>query len=242
MHIQFNKNKNLSFNLWRQARVDVYRFFNKISNTFNISRLFKKIRRYIKYDSNCQMTQTKHYQFYDELIFIMLFSYSFYIITINFIFVLFDDLNSIFTIIDNYSKRFIFFVDKFTYNIIQWINILLNKLFIIDWKLFIVIILNRNWKFLSNMWQTFFDRFDIKLFIFIVYHLYTNDIFERTNQIVEIAIRFFIINYFDVNFVLILSILQIQLNNSFNVVIDLLINEINYNFKIRETLFNITKQ
>ena len=41
---------------------------------------------------------------------------------------------------------------------------------------------------------------------------------------------------------LILSILQIQLNNFFNVVIDLSINEINYDFKIREALFNITKQ
>ena len=80
------------------------------------------------------------------------------------------------------------------------------------------------------------------MLISIVYYFQIDDISERTNQTVEIVIRFLIINYFDVNFVLILSTLQTQLNSSFNVVIDLSINEINYEFKIREILFNITKQ
>ena len=163
------------------AHVNVYRFFNKISNTFYISRLFRKIRRYVKHCSSCQMTQTKRHRFYDELMFITSFSYSFHIITINFILVLFDDLNNIFTIIDKYLKRFIFIVEKFTYNVNQWVNVLLKRLFIIDWNWFVAIISNRNSKFLSNMWQTFFDRLDIKLFIFIVYHSQTNDNFERTN-------------------------------------------------------------
>ena len=135
----------------------------------------------MKHCSCCQMTQIRRHRFYDELMFITSLSYSFHIITINFIFVLFDDLNNIFTIIDKYSKRFIFIVDKFTYNVNQWINVILNRLFIIDWNLLVVIISNRNSKFLSNIWQTFFDRFDIKLFIFIIYHSQTNDIFERTN-------------------------------------------------------------
>ena len=66
-----------------------------------------------------------------------------------------------------------------------------------------------------------------------------DNIFERTNQIVEIIIRFFIIIYSNINFVLTLLIFQTQINNFANVIIDLSINEINYEFKIRETLSSL---
>ena len=71
------------------------------------------------------------------------------------------------------------------------------------------------------------------------YYFQIDKIFEKTNQIVEIIIRFFIINYSNINFVLTLSIFQIQINNFANVIIDLSTNEINYEFKIRETLSNL---
>ena len=77
-----------------------------------------------------------------------------------------------------------------------------------------------------------------KLFIFTIYYSQTNDFFERTNQIVKIVIRFIITNYSDLNFILILSTLQTQLNNFLNVIIELFVNEINYDFKIRDTFFN----
>ena len=76
----------------------------------------------------------------------------------------------------------------------------------------------------------------------IAYHSQIDDIFERTNQTIKIAIRFFIINYSNINFVLILSSLQIQFNNFVNVVIDLSFNEINYDFKTRDAFFNLSKQ
>ena len=111
---------------------------------------------------------------------------------------------------------------------------------IIDWNLFVAIISNKNFKFLSNMWQFFFERLNIILLISTTYYFQTNKIFEKTNQIVEIIIRFLIINYSNINFVLTLSIFQAQINNFANVVIDLSINEINYEFKIRETLSSLT--
>ena len=50
------------------------------------------------------------------------------------------------------------------------------------------------------------------------------------------------INYSNVVFVLTLLSLQIQFNNLINVVTNLVFNKINYNFKIREILSNLTKQ
>ena len=62
---------------------------------------------------------------------------------------------------------------------------------------------------------------------------------KRINQIIKITLRFVIINYLNINYVLILSILTIMFNNSINVVIDLSINKIFYNFKMRDTFFEI---
>ena len=55
----------------------------------------------------------------------------------------------------------------------------------------------------------------------------------------EIALRFIIINYSNINYVLILSALTIMFNNSINVAIDLFVNEIFYGFKVRDVLFEI---
>ena len=101
------------------AHVDVHRNFNKITNTFYISRLFKKFRRYVKHCFNCQITQIKRHRFYDELMFITSFFYSFHIIIINFILILFDELNAMFIDTNKYFRRFVFIVDKFIYNVNQ---------------------------------------------------------------------------------------------------------------------------
>ena len=51
--------------------------------------------------------------------FIVSSSYSFHIIAMNFILILFDDLNVVLTIIDRFSRRMIFIIDKFIYNVNQ---------------------------------------------------------------------------------------------------------------------------
>ena len=207
--------------------------------TLFISRLSRKIRRYIKYCLNCQLTQIKRYRLYEKLMFIVSSLYFFHIIIINFILTLFENLNIVLTIIDKFFRRITFIIDKFIYNINQWNNILFDRLMITNWNMFIVIISNKNFKFLSNMWQFFFERLNIVLLTSTTYYFQIDKIFEKTNQIVEIIIRFFIINYSNINFVLTLSIFQIQINNFANVIIDLSTNEINYEFKIRETLSNL---
>ena len=55
----------------------------------------------------------------------------------------------------------------------------------------------------------------------------------------KIALRYLIIMYSNVDWVVFLSILQIQFNNSFNVVIDLLFNEVVYEFKIKKFILTL---
>ena len=90
------------------------------------------------------------------------------------------------------------------------------------------------------MWLTFFKQLGTVILASTAYHSQTNESSERTNQIVEITIRFIITNYPNINFILALPSLQAQLNNAANVATDLSPNEIIYNFRIREALTTLS--
>ena len=81
---------------------DVHRCYKRITNTLYVSRLFKKIRKYIKHCSICQLTQIKRHRLYDELNSIISFSTSFHIIVMNFILVLSNDFDALFIVICKY--------------------------------------------------------------------------------------------------------------------------------------------
>ena len=68
------------------------------------------------------------------------------------------------------------------------------------------------------------------------YHPQTNGPFERSNQTVEITIRYFIITYPDIDWWQALPSLQAQLNNSFNAATEISPNEVKYDFKINEAV------
>ena len=80
------------------------------------------------------------------------------------------------------------------------------------------------------------------MFTSIAYHAQTNDQFERSNQTVEIAIRFLTSNNSEVNIASTLSIIQSQLNNSSNASIELASNEIIYDFKVRDTISTLNQR
>ena len=218
---------------------DVHRCYERIASTLYVSRLSRKIRRYIEHCSVCQLTQIKRHRLYDELNSIVSFSTSFHIIIMDFIFVLPSDLDALLIVICKYSRRVTLIVDKKTYSASQWANALLDRLLITDWNISTAIISNRNPRFMSEMWSTFFTKLDTKLLTFIVYHFQTDGSSERINQTVKIALRYFIIMNPEINYVLALSFIQAQLNNALNVVTNLSSNEINYDFKVRDTLISL---
>lgn len=62
----------------------------------------------------------------------------------------------------------------------------------IDWSLPSELIINRDPKFLSKFWKALFTKLGVKLLYSIAYYPQTDGFSKHTNQIVEIALRFFI--------------------------------------------------
>ena len=91
---------------------EVYRNYDKISSILYISRLFRKIKKYIKHCSICQLTQTKRHKFYDELMSIISTSRFFHIIVIDFILALFEKLNITMSMTCKHSRKTSLIFDK----------------------------------------------------------------------------------------------------------------------------------
>ena len=170
--------------------------YEQIAFFWYIRDLSRYLRDYLQHCSQCKTYQTKKHVSYEFFQFILIFSMSFYTITLNFILILsktskkFDTIMSMFC---KYSKKIIIVFDKSTWTISQWKKILLNKLNIVDWKISKIIIFDKNRKFLSDMWIVIFKKLDVRFLYFIVYHFQTNEQNEKTNQIVEIVFRFHLI-------------------------------------------------
>ena len=71
------------------------------------------------------------------------------------------------------------------------------------------------------------------------YHFQIDDLSEWSNQIVEVTLRFLITENSNIDWIEILSTLQLRLNNSLNVVTELTLNEIIYDFKVREVMTTV---
>ena len=65
-----------------------------------------------------------------------------------------------------------------------------------------------------------------------IYHFQTDEQSERTNQIVKIALKYFLMKNDVIDFITLLSSIQAIMNNSANVFTDVFSNEILYKFKV----------
>ena len=194
---------------------------------------------YIVYCLDCQLNQIKRHSIYDEFISIIIFAISFHTIIINFIIVLSEIKNgyNIFLIvICKFIKRVLLIFEKNTWNVAQWTKIFIKTLIEHDWNIFKFIINNRNSKFMSKFWNAIFNKMNVSMLTSTVYHLQTNNQFERINQIIEITFRFHITICLEDDWNEILFFLQVEFNNVKQFVIDYASNELTYKFKINDVV------
>jgi hypothetical protein len=112
---------------------------------------------------------------------------------------------------------------------------------ITDWGVPKAIISDRDPKFLAEMWKGIFRRLGTKLLTSTAYHPQTDGQSERTNQTIEIAIRYFLTNSkTDGNWVRLLPKLQGDLNNAPSASTGLSPNEIIYGFKVNHGISTLS--
>ena len=171
------------------------KIYHLVICSWYIQRLIKHVKNYIRHCFKCTINQIRRHKSYDSLQSILTSSVFFYVIAIDFVLTLplfHTDMNSIMFITCKFSKRVIAIVDKSTWSAFEWAKTLLSRLNIADWGLFKVIVSNRNKKFLSDLWKSLFNRLNVRLLYIIAYHSQTDDASERTNQTLEIVLRFHI--------------------------------------------------
>ena len=222
------------------AHAGIHRCYSRVVDTIFIPRLSGKLRRYIQHCPSCQLSQTKRHRPYGELMPITSPPQPFHTIAMDFIVGLPGEWNMILTVTDKFSRRVMVILGKDTWSASQWANALMDRLLQADWGMPAAIISDRDTKFLSEMWQTFFGRMGTAILASTAYHPQTDGSSERTNQTIEIAIRFLVTNYPDLNIARALPSLQAQMNNSANAATGLSPNEIIYGFKVREALTTLS--
>ena len=104
-----------------------------------------------------------------------------------------------------------------------------------NWEMSRAFIHDKDKKFLFVFWKAIFKKLSVQFLAFVVYHSQTNDQSERTNQIVEIVLRYALTINLDLDWMIFLSILRARLNNFFNASIDLSSNEIIMRSKTRDS-------
>jgi len=110
--------------------------------------------------------------------------------------------------------------------------VLIERLAVMDWGIPKVLLSDRDKKFLSELWTEMFEKLGVQLTYSTAYRPQTNGQSERTNQTVEIALRFFLAGLGSpTDWPEVLSRIQAALNNAVSASTGLSPNEVIYGFK-----------
>jgi hypothetical protein len=206
--------------------------FEIISRSWYVRGLIKTLRFHIRNCSQCLQIQIKRHRSWENLQSIHSSSILFHTITMNFVLDLSktkNEINCVLSITNKFIKRIMLISENFTYTAENWIIQLLKKSQRRDWDISKVIISDRNRKFLSDLWRILFEKLEIFLFYSTTYHSQTNDVSERTNQILKIALRYYIQELHDSTlWIIALWKFQSVFNNTRSVVKERTSNELLY--------------
>jgi hypothetical protein len=139
------------------------------------------------------------------------------------------EINCILSIIDKFTKRLMLISEKFIFTAKNWTIQLLEESQQRDWSILKMIIFDKNRKFLFDLWRTFFTKLDVVMFYSTAYYSQTNDVNERTNQTLEITLRYYIQKLLDSTlWVSALWKFQSIFNNTRSIVTEKISNELLY--------------
>jgi hypothetical protein len=117
---------------------------------------------------------------------------------------------------DHFTKRVILGAGKSTWSAQEWGRKWIDLLIQNEWSIPRMLITDRDPLWLSSFFKAVFDKLNTKLLTSTAYHPQTDGQSERTNQTVEIALRFYATTHPDNDWTDALPMLQATLNNSRN--------------------------
>ena len=89
---------------------------------------------------------------------------------------------------------------------------------------------------MSAFWKKIFAKLGVKFLTSTAYHSQTDDQSERTNQTIEIALRFHLIANPEADFDEVLPYIQFTINNSPSSVTDIALNKLCYGFRVNDAI------
>ena len=147
-----------------------------------------------------------------------------------------EDYNSLLTITCKFIKRIFLVSEMNTWNAVKWAEVTITTLVEHDWNISRAIISDRDSKFMSEFWIAVFIKMNVFLLISTAYHPQTNGQSKRTNQTIEIALRFHVTAHSEENWNEVLPYLQAESNNVKQLFTDFTPNELAYDFKVNDPL------
>lgn len=210
------------------------KLYEMVSSAWFIRGLGKHLRKFLLHCPQCLVMQTRRHKPYGDLQPIESPPAPFHTITIDFILALpisAEGFNCIMSVTDKYSKRITMIPGKDTYTAEEWANRMVLRLFMLDWGIPKAIISDRDPKFLSELWREVFTILGVRLLYSTAYHPQTDGASERTNQTIEIALRYYLGTIIDpTQWPEALPKLQFDMNNSRSAPTGKTPNEIVYGF------------
>lgn len=140
------------------------------------------------------------------------------------------------TLTCKFSKRILVEPGKTNWSAENWAIVLITSLISHDWGIPQAIISDRDAKFMSEFWKTVFQKLNTRLLTSTSYHPQTDGQSERTNQVLEIALRFFLTSHPEKDWTAVIPVFQGGINNISNASTGHSPNEIVYRFRVRDTL------
>ena len=171
------------------------RSHERLTEGVYIFNMAKQLHEYIRHCVQCQLHQTPRHRPYGALQPILVPPRPFHTITIDFILALpetKEGYDCVLSVTDKFSKAITLIPGKSTWGGKDWSIQLLDRLSLLTWGLPRAILSDRDRKFVSELWKAIFKRLKVELLFSTSYHPQTDGQSERTNQTVEIALRFYL--------------------------------------------------
>jgi len=119
----------------------------------------------------------------------------------------------------------------------QWAYLLLTRLLLLNWGLPAAIISNRDRRFVGQLWKQIMNELKVDILYSTTYHPQTDGQSEKSNKVVEIVLRYFLLTVDRNKWPVVLPQLSAALNNSTKYSSTrLALIEVLYGFKIKEPL------